>query len=75
MSEEVAMAVADLAHTRRLQRQLAAHRALAERLDVFAATVFPGELSPMQRMLWSEVRAALAAADASVGRAGGGGAE
>ena len=58
---------------RTLERQLAAHRALAERLDVFAATVFPELLTPLQRMLWAEVQAALAAADASIRRAGGGG--
>lgn len=94
MSEEIAWAVADLAHTRRLQararrwkrcagrlwarlrsveqqrrtleRQLAAHHQLVAALDVFAASVMPGDLSPLQRMLWAEVQAA-------VGAAGGGG--
>ena len=58
---------------RTLERQLLAHRALAERLDVFAATVLPSDLTPLQRMLWAEVQAALAMADASIRRAGGGG--
>lgn len=53
----------------RLEQQLAAHRALVERVDVFGSTVLEGELTPLQRMLWAEVRSALDAADASVGRA------
>lgn len=60
---------------RTLERQLAAHRALATWIDVYGSTVLPSDMDAMQRMLWAEVQAALTAADASVRRAGGGGAE
>ena len=101
MSEEIAWAAADLAHTRRLhararrwkrcasrlwarlgnveqqrrtlERQLAAHRELCHAVAVFESTTIPALLTPLQRVLWAEVRAALTAADASVRRAGGGG--
>lgn len=57
---------------RTLERQLAAHRGLCHAVAVFESTMFPELLTPLQRMLWAEVQAALAAADASVGLGGGG---
>lgn len=75
MSEEIAWAVADIAYTRRLQRQLVAHRELCHAVAVFESTLFPELLTPLQRVLWADVRAKLTAADASVGAAGGGGGE